>query len=339
MKITILAALAGLLLAGRAEDKIQVVATTPELRDIAQQIGGERVEAVNLTRGPEDPHFVQARPSLIKATNKADVFIRNGMSLEVGFEQLVLTEARNPKIQPGLPTFVDVSREIPKLQSVFTGVIDRAQGDVHPEGNPHYLHDPMNAKIAARAIRDGLIAAAPTNAKDFTDRCDAFSKQIDVEMFGEKLVGRFSSSTLADALAQGKLTEFLKSREALADLGGWAGKLLPYSGKAVVSFHQNLNYFTNRFNFDYMGTLEPKPGIPPSASHLEELIARMKAKQAKVVFYNVFQSKKPVDKVCAETGASPVLFPHQVEATPAATTYIKMMESMVSETAAAFAKS
>jgi zinc/manganese transport system substrate-binding protein len=337
MFLPILLTLAALSGAPRADEKLKVLTTTPELCDIASIVGGERVDASSLLRGPEDPHFVDARPSSIKAANKADLFIKSGMSLEIGYEPLIVAQSRNPKIQPGSQGYLDASARIHKLE-VPTGLVDRSMGDVHPEGNPHYLLDPMNGKVVAAEIRDALTALAPQWKSEFEARCAAFQKSIDEAMFGKKLLEKFSADALADLLMQGKLVETLKAKGADGDLGGWAATMAPLAGKPIVSFHLNTTYFTERFHLENIAALEPKPGVQPSAAHLEKVIKLMRSREVRGVFYAVFQPKKPVEKVCEETGATAVLFPHQVLSVPEAGDYLKMIDALVKVSSTALSK-
>jgi zinc/manganese transport system substrate-binding protein len=315
--------------ATRIEDKIRILTTTPELRDIVTQVGGDLVEATSLLKGPEDPHFVDAKPSFIKEANRADLFVKMGMSLEIGYEPLIVTDSRNPKIQPGTPGYVDASASIRKLE-VPQGVVDRSQGDVHPEGNPHYLLDPMNGKVVAATLRDALIRIAPREKAAFEEKTKAFARAVDEAMFGAKLLERFSADALAEPLSAGTLLPFLRERHLEDSLGGFAAEMAPLAGSPIVTYHGGaLSYFANRFHLERVAALEPKPGIPPSSAHLASVIETIKARSVRVVFFATYNPRKPVDKVCEETGAKPALFPHQVNALPGATSYLKQMEMLV----------
>lgn len=321
----------------REGDKLKVLTTTTDIREIAARIGGNRVEMKSFLRGPEDPHFAEARPSFIKMANEADMLLRNGMSLELGYEPLIVVESRNPKIQTGAFGNVDVSVQAEKLEVPLMAV-DRSQGDVHPEGNPHYLLDPMNSKRVAGTIRDAFVKNAPQFKSEFDTNYTQFCRSIDVAMFGEKILQRFSAGTLSDLMAAGKLPEFLKSRKAESEIGGWAGIMLKHVGKPVVVFHRNFSYFIYRFNLAEAAALEPRPGIAPSSSHLSKVIDIMKERKVKAVFYNVFQAAKAVERVTAETGATGVLFAHQVNAIEGTPDYIAMMDSIVKGADAALSK-
>jgi len=319
------------------EKKLQILTTTTDLRAIAAEIGGERVEAKSFMKGPEDPHFLDAKPNFITLANRADVFIKVGMSLEAGYESIIIGESRNKKIQPGAPGYLDASITIEKLE-IPTGVIDRSQGDVHQDGNPHYLLDPLNAKKVAGAIRDSLIKSTPQYKSELEERCKQFCQKIDESMFGKKILERFSADTLGELLANGKLQVFLKDRKAEADLGGWAAEMLSFAGKPVAVYHKNLTYFAHRFRLEEAVSLEKKPGVQPSSSYLVHVIETIKSRQIKAVFYTSFQSVKAVEKVCEETGAAKVLYPHQVGATDDTGDYIKMIDRLVKLSSAALAR-
>lgn len=317
--------------------KLQILTTTTDLRGIAAEIGGERVEVKSLMKGPEDPHFVEAKPSFITLANRADIFIKIGMSLEIGYAPLIISESRNAKIQSGAPGYVDVSPAIEKLE-IPTGVVDRSLGDVHQEGNPHYLLDPFNGKRVAGVIRDSLIKAAPQYKSEFEDRHKQFCRKIDESMFGKKLLERFSADTLGELLATGKLLAFLKERKLDSDIGGWAAEMLPISGKPIAVYHKLLTYFSHRFNLEEAVALEPKPGVQPSSSHLVHVVEVIKNRGIKAVFYASYQSAKAVEKACEETGAAKVLFPHQINAIDDTGDYIKMIDRLVKLTAAGLTK-
>ncbi|MFN0206133.1 MAG: metal ABC transporter substrate-binding protein [Planctomycetota bacterium] len=319
------------------EKKLQILTTTTDLRAIAAEVGGDRVEAKSLMKGPEDPHFLDAKPNFITLANRADLFIKIGMSLEAGYESIIIGESRNKKIQTGAPGYLDASITIEKLE-IPTGPVDRSHGDVHQDGNPHYLLDPLNAKKVAGAIRDSLVKTSPQYKSELEDRCKQFCRKMDESMFGKKILERFSADTLGELLANGKLAAFVKDRKAEADLGGWAAEMLPFSGKPVAVYHKNLTYFAHRFHLEEAVTLEQKPGVRPSSSYLINVIETIKNQKIKAVFYTSFQSVKAVEKVCEETGAAKVLYPHQVGAIDDTGDYIKMIDRLVKLSSAALAR-
>src|SRR2546423_3383976 len=170
------------LLAGRVlaqdRERVKVLATTTDCRELCKEVGGDDVVVTCLMKGPEDPHFLDARPSFIRAASEADALVLTGMELEVGYEPLLLSESRNGKIQKGQPGYVDCSVDIDKLE-VPTANIDRSLGDVHPFGNPHYLLAPVRAQKAAKTIADAFAAIDPSHGDGYRKRLDAFDRKID----------------------------------------------------------------------------------------------------------------------------------------------------------------
>ena len=155
---------------------LQIVTTTEDLAAITREVGGERVQVLALARGYQDPHFVDAKPSYMVQLKKADLFVEVGRDLEVGWVPGLLNGARNPRILPGAPGFVDASAQVNVLE--IPASVSRAQGDVHPFGNPHYWLDPMNAAPMARVIRDGLARVSPADEALFARRCEDFEKRV-----------------------------------------------------------------------------------------------------------------------------------------------------------------
>jgi zinc/manganese transport system substrate-binding protein len=327
--LSLVAAAAAAILAAydvRAGDdaRLKVLATTTDLRELCNEVGGDDVAVTCLTKGPEDPHFIDARPSFIKAAADADALVVTGMELEVGYEPLLLSESRNGKIQKGQPGYVDCSVDIDKLD-VPTGSVDRSQGDVHPFGNPHYLIDPVRAKKAAKTIADAFVVLAPRHADGFRTRLAAFQRRIDVALFGEALLAEQKVERLENRLADGTLLEFLKQRKLADKLGGLAAEIAPYAGRKVVAYHANALYLLGRFHLTQVGTLEPKPGIPPSPRHIAELEERMQAEKATVVLYNSFQPQRTAEAVAGDVGGKAVKIAHMPDAVAGTATYLEML--------------
>ena len=165
---------AGLFMTSEAQSQpltetLKVVATVPELGSLVREVGGDQVAVTVLAKGTEDPHFVEAKPSFIKILSRADVFVQMGLSLEVGWAPVLLQQARNRKIVPGASGYIDASTVVAPRQ-VAKGPVDRSMGDVHPEGNPHYLLDPVQSLKVVRLIRDTLSALQPSRQADFAAR-------------------------------------------------------------------------------------------------------------------------------------------------------------------------
>jgi zinc/manganese transport system substrate-binding protein len=284
--------------AGNAS-KLKVVATTPDLASIARAIGGDAIEVTALAKPTEDPHFVDAKPSFVVTLNRADVLIDGGAELELGWLPPLLENSRNAKIAAGAPGRVSASDGIRMLEIPTT--FDRSKGDIHSKGNPHFLTDPLNAKIVAANIADHLAQVDPGNAATYKANLAKFDAQIDTR------------------LAQWKLA------------------LAPYAGAKIVTYHKDFPYFAERFGIQIVENLEPKPGISPSPSHLAQVIQTMKSANAHVIIVQPFQNAKTAETIARQTGAKVLLLPQQPGAIAQDITYFDMVNRMVTQMADAFA--
>lgn len=281
-----------------AQAKLNVVATLPDLASMAREIGGDRVHVVCLGKPSEDPHYIQPKPSYIVALNKADVLIENGLELEVGWLPALLEQTRNPKIRPGASGYVIAAAGVPVLDTP-TGPVDRSQGDVHPVGNPHYLLDPERGKIAAKNIAAGLQRAAPGDAAAF----DAGLA---------KLLARIDAAQ-AEALQL----------------------LAPHRGAKIVTYHKSFPYFAERYGLVVVGTVEPKPGIPPSPAYLAALGDRMQAEGAKVILQEQWHETRTPALAAQKAVAKVLVLPTQTGGDPTATDYPATVKLLAEKVAAA----
>lgn len=275
-----------------AQAKLDVVATTPDLAAVAQEIGGSRVSLTTLTRPTEDPHFVDAKPSFIVKLNRADALIEGGAELEIGWLPPLLEGARNSKLAPGAPGRISCSQGVELLE--VPAVLNRAQGDVHALGNPHYLSDPANAKIAAQHITDAFCKLDAKSAAFYQDNLAKFSRRLE---------------------------------EKLAE---WQKALAPFRGQRLVAYHNTWPYFAKRFGLNIDLFLEPKPGIPPAAAHLAAVIAKMEAEHVRVILVEPFQNRKTAETVAADTGSLVVdvtQYPGGVRGTEGG--YVQLMDYLV----------
>jgi zinc/manganese transport system substrate-binding protein len=281
-----------------AAQQLKVVTSTTDLRDIARAVGGDRVTAVNISAGYQDPHFVEAKPSFILQLRDADVFAYVGLDLEVGWMSLLVDGARNPKIRPGGTGNVDVSRAIPVLD-VASGRVDRSLGDVHPLGNPHYWLDPENGKRIAALFRETFSRLDPAGAQTYARNEQAFDARLDAA-----------------------------TRE-------WATDLARIRGKPVVAYHTSWRYLAEYTGMNIVGYMEPKPGVPPSPSHVAGLIQTMKRTGAKVIIMEPFYSRKMVDFVAKNTGARVLVLPSSVEGVRGVDDYVSLMRHNIGQLAGA----
>lgn len=323
--LTILFALALGLSTHAQAAKLKIVTTTADLASIAQTVAGDKAEVYSVCSGREDPHMLSARPSVILKARDADLWIRIGLELEIGWEPPILDGSRNTRIRPGTPGHLDVSESVEVLD-VPQGTINRAMGDVHPGGNPHYWLDPLNGRRIAGAMADRLALIRPGDAETFRENADKFQRALDERMFG------------AEAL-KGKEPEVLWQRLAKGDdipkLGGWAAAMAPLRGRKIVTYHKSWIYFANRFGLDVIAELEPKPGVPPTAAHLAQVADTAKAGGVKIILQEPFYSRKAADRVAAQIGARMVVVANSVGGQMEATDYLALMDLVVSRVAGA----
>jgi zinc/manganese transport system substrate-binding protein len=282
---------------GSVHAKLNVVTTLPDYASLAHEIGGDLVNVTVMAKPTEDPHFVDARPSFVVQLRMADVLIEGGAELEIGWLPPLLQNARNPKIEAGQPGRVVASQNIHLMN--IPASASRAAGDVHALGNPHFMTDPIIAKAVAEHI------------------AQAFSK--------------------IDAPYSGTYDGNYKKFEAAinAKLQEWGTAMLPFKGQSVVAYHDSWPYFAHRFGINIDIFLEPKPGIPPSPSHLAEVISQMKAQKIKAIIVEPFHDRKIAERAASATGAKVVDFAQYPGALPNSDSYIKLMDVLIARLSAA----
>lgn len=281
-----------------AQARLNVVCTTPDLASIASEIGGDQVQITTLARPTEDPHFVDPKPSFIVKLNRADVLVHGGAELESGWLPRLLEQARNARIVPAARGNVRCCEGVSMLEVPAT--LDRSRGDIHALGNPHYLTDPHNARIVAHHL---------------------------AEVFGEL-------DPAHRVLYAENERRFVAALEA--KLAEWERLLAPFRGRELVAYHNSWPYFAARFGLKIELFLEPKPGIPPSPSHLANVIAQMKERGARVILVEPYLNRRTAETVARDTGAVVVevtQFPGGVKGTEAS--YIAMMDYLVRSVARA----
>lgn len=275
-----------------AAAKIKVVTTTSDLAYLARSVGGDRVEVTGLLSGAQDPHYMEPRPDFIVKMSRADVFAEIGMDLEIGWSPVLLSQARNPKIQKGQPGYCDASVGVRILEKP-TGPVDRARGDIHIYGNPHYWTDPLNAAIMARNLRDALI------------RVDAAGTSTYQANY-QHLFDRLKSIAL-------KETE----------------KFKPYSGLKVAVFHREASYLAQRLHLNVTASIEEKPGVPPSASYLKQVVDQLRRENVKLILIAPFNNRSYADAVAREINGRVVVLPISVGSMRGADTYESTFELSV----------
>jgi ABC-type Zn uptake system ZnuABC Zn-binding protein ZnuA len=314
---------------------LQVCATVPDLGSLAQEIGGDQVKVTVFAKSQEDPHFIEAKPSYIKALSQADLYIQIGMELEVGYAPVLLQNARNSRVLPGAQGFLDASRAIAPLE-VPKGTLDRSMGDVHPMGNPHYLLDPLNGLLVGRLIRDKLVELRPGEKSFFEERYAIFYRKIGDGLVGENLNKKYGFDKLAVLFEERNLLQFVKEQKEEASPGGWLRMLMPYQGNKVVTDHNLWPYFARRFGISVAGFMEPKPGISPTTKHLQALIEMMRAEEIKVILSSPYYDIRHAQFVSKNTGAKIVHLAHQVGSRPGTDNYLSMTDYNVRQLASGF---
>jgi ABC-type Zn uptake system ZnuABC Zn-binding protein ZnuA len=268
---------------------ITVVTTTSDLAAIATEVGGDRIKVTALAKGYQDPHFVEAKPSFVLLLNKAQLLIVIGKELEIAWLPPLVTQSRNPRIQPGAEGYLDASQGA-KILDRPTGAVTRAMGDVHPEGNPHYWLDPANGLTIARAIQARLSAIDPANAAIYKQRTDDFETRLG------------------------------------AAVQKWKAALAPYKGTKVVTYHRSWTNFADAFGLDVIGFVEPKPGIPPTPQHTLDVINAMKAQNVKVILVEPYFDSKTPNSIASATGGKVLVMPPSVGGVPDAGDYFTLFD-------------
>ena len=276
-------------LMGSADGKIRIMTATTDLASLAQEIGGDKVDVESVARGYQDPHFVDPKPSFLLKLSKAELLIVVGLELEIGWLPPLITQSSNPRIQVGAPGYFDASR-FARILELPTGQVTRAEGDVHPLGNPHYWLDPDNGLRIAKGIQNKISEMRPNDAAYFAERYDAFAQR-------------------------------LKQSDQQ-----WQAQMKPYAGRKVVTYHRSWPNFAEHFGLNVVGYVEPRPGIPPSPQHTVELIGQMKRDAVKVIMVEPYFDLKTPNSIARDTGAAVVVLMPSVGGEKEITDYFKLFD-------------
>ena len=296
-----------------AQDKARVVTTLAYLGEVARKVGGERVTVEVLAPPGQDPHFIVPTPARAVVLGRADVLIESGIQLELWSER-VIDLARNQDIRPGSGGHTYGAQGIRPLQVPRNQT--RASGDVHVGGNPHVWLDPLNLKTVAKNVEAVLANVRPAHAEEFAKNRAAFAAEIDEAFFGKSLLKILGTRLLTRLQKQGRLVGFLRKKKlkgkALTELaGGWLGRALALGDMTVISYHQVWTYFEAAFGIKVVGTIENKPGIPPSPGHLSKLQAVAEARGTKVVVTAPFYPFSRAEGVAERIKGQAIVLPTQ----------------------------
>lgn len=298
MALTLLCAVVGAPIS-RAENKLKIMTATTDLAALAQEVGGDKVDVESIARGYQDPHFVEAKPSFLLKLRKADLLIVVGLELEIGWLPPLITQSSNPNIQVSANGYLDASR-FAKILEIPSGQVTRAEGDVHPQGNPHYWLDPDNGLRVAKGIADKLSQMRPNDAQYFAQRYSAFEQH-------------------------------LKQADE-----NWKAQLKPYSGRKIVTYHRSWPNFADHFGLNVVGYVEPRPGIPPSPQHTVELIGQMKRDNIKVIVVEPYFDLKTPNAVARDTGGQVLVLMPSVGGEKEITDYFKLFDYDIAKLKQAF---
>ena len=271
-----------------AADKVRVVTTIPDLKSLTEAVGGDVVEVESLTRGSQNFHEAEVRPSMMLKLRRADLLIENGLELDAWVE-VAVQGANNANIVRGGRGRIEVSRNVPILEVPSTRV-DRSGGDVHPLGNPHFSLDPGLAPVITQNIVEGLVRVAPQQRAAFEKNREAFLARLDSEM------------------------------------AKWTKAMEPVKGSKVVVYHPGFIYLLTRFNLVQLAMVEDRPGIPPSPGHLVRLIEQMKQEKVKVVLLEPWNDRKLAERVAQEAGAKALVLAASVGSVKGADNYVAAID-------------
>jgi zinc/manganese transport system substrate-binding protein len=256
---------------------LNVFACEPEWGALAQELGGDKVSVYTATTALQDPHRIEARPSLIARVRSADLLVCSGSELEIGWIPLLLTQSGNPRIQLGNPGYFEASQYVVKVE--VPKIIDRAMGDIHPAGNPHIHTDPRNIAKIAQALEERMVQLDLANADSYRSRAKSFLERWQ------------------------------------AAIARWEQQAAPLKGVPIVVYHKDFSYFINWVGMRETGSLEPKPGIPPTPSHLADLLDQMKQAPAKVIVYSPYNSPQAAEFLSTRANIPTVMMPFTVGGT------------------------
>jgi zinc/manganese transport system substrate-binding protein len=269
--------------------KLNIAATLPWIGSIASEIGQDKVHVTSFVKPNQDPHFVAAKPSMILDVRKADILMYNGMDLEIGYLPVLVESSKNPKIQPGNPGNFDCSKFIEPIE-VPTSV-DRSMGDVHPQGNPHYQLSTKNILRVAEGIAGILSKIDPENEGFYMKNFSSFRERLEE-----------------------------KQRE-------WSA--VPLRGKTFVAYHKFFEYLALELGFEIVGYIEPKPGIPPSASYVEKLVDMIRRAKPDAILSLSYYPQKEVKFLSEKTGVKSIIVPHDVGETEKVKDWLSLMDEVL----------
>jgi len=316
-----------------SEATIKVVTTQETYASIASELGGERVVAEAIVPGNADAHFVKPKPSYAFMLRDADLFVSTGLDLEL-WAPVLVNKSGNRNIADGAVGYVAAAHGTDLLEKPASA--DRSAGDVHIYGNPHIQTSPINMTIVAGNITTGLCKVDPEGCEFYRANLMDFKNRLARRLYGDDLVELFGVETLALLAQNGRLVPFLEEQGIADQIGGWLAEAMPFRGRKLVCYHKNWVYFTTLFGLDVVGYVETKPGIPPTARHVAELIQRIYDEDVEVLLAaNYFEKRKP-ELIAERTGIVPVVVPMSVGGEAGVDSYFDLVDLWVKRLRDAF---
>jgi ABC-type Zn uptake system ZnuABC Zn-binding protein ZnuA len=315
----------------RGDTQLRVITTLPDYKYFAEFIGGDRVVVDAIVQGDQDAHFIRPKPSFVSMVRQADLLISTGLDLELWLPTVV-DKSGNTRVRSGEMGYVAASQGMRLLEK--PKVMSRSEGGVHIYGNPHVNCSPLNMKIAARNIAIGLIKNDPAGKELYDANLEELLDQIDRSLFGDQLVEFIGGETLCKLAEKGTLISFLEDRsfrgKPLIDyLGGWLGDMMALRGTPIVTYHKNWVYFVRLYGLEEAGTVEPKPGIPPSPQHVTDLVANMRERGIKILLAANYFDEQKIRTVSGRVGAEPVIVPLYVGGVEGVDDYFQLVDYWV----------
>lgn len=274
-----------------AAAELRVFACEPEWAALATEIGGELVETTRATTAHQDPHYIQARPSLIAAVRRADLVVCSGAQLEIGWLPVLLRKANNRAVMPGTSGYFEASSVVVRLEA--TSNVDRAQGDIHPQGNPHVQTNPHNVAIIARALSERMAELDAANSARYASGLEAFDE---------------------------------KWQQAIAR---WEEKAAPLEGLRIITHHKSWVYLERWLGLEEVANLEPVPGLPPTVSHLSELVSKFGDGGADFIVHSTYQDQRSSEWLSSRTGIPAVMLPLTVGGSDRATDLFTLFDDII----------
>ncbi|QDU71821.1 metal ABC transporter substrate-binding protein [Mucisphaera calidilacus] len=303
-------------------DAVLVCVSSTDVATLVEAVGGSGVRVTGFVKGEDDPHVVNATPSMVRALAEAELVVVVGLGLEEAWLPAMLEQAGGSSVKPGGQGYLDLSVN---LRTIAGPEGRGVPGSFHPEDNPHYLADPVEGVKAAQAIAEKLSELRPEKASVFRQNAEVFSDNVILALVGEHVANKIDASgleELAIAIETGELDAFPYLKAEPEVLGGWLGALRPYTDVPVVGDHDLWPYLARRYGVRVLGYLEPSPGVPPTVPHLQEVIATMKERDCRIILTVQYFDPQHAAFVAEATGAEVVPMANQPGGRPGTSSYL-----------------